>query len=105
MQCVEPNIEKVKSMELPLQQEFMSESHLALAEQPTIQLIQKNRKKSHAIILAHPKTNEDTTDMVFKQKEQQDFEERGGRFFPTTADEEKLNTDTNENCIDQVRCC
>ena len=84
-------------MELPLQQEFLSESHLTLAEQPTIQLNQKNRKKSHAIILAHPKTNEDTTDMVFKQKEQQDFDERGGRFFPTTADEEKLNTDTNEN--------
>lgn len=92
-------------MELPLQQEFLSESHLTLAEQPTIQLNQKNRKESHAIILAHPKTNEDTTDMVFKQKEQQDFDERGGRFFPTTADEEKLNTDTNENCIDQVRCC
>lgn len=63
----------------PLKQEFVSGSHFA--EQPTMQLIQQNQKKSDVIISSHPKTNEDIT-----------------------GDEENLNTGANGNFTDQVRC-
>ena len=82
----------------PLQQEFVSRSHFALAEQPIIQLIQRNQEKIHANILAYPKTDEDITDM-------QDFDERDDRFFATIVNEENLNTGANENFTDQVRFC